>query len=72
MLGQIKRLLGHGFRVFEQVGFDEQLQQATHAGINGAFLNLAPPDGLRGVAHPAIWEKASPDRARHSLRQRCS
>ena len=44
MLGQIKRLFEHGFRVFELVGLDEQLQQATHAGIDGAFLNLAPPE----------------------------
>ena len=45
MFGQINGLLRHGFRVFDEAGFDKQPQQATHACINGGFRNLTSLDG---------------------------
>ena len=55
MFGQIGALLWLLLLLLKEARFDQQLQQATHACINGRFLNLAPFDGLQQFLTPPLW-----------------
>src|SRR5436305_3295479 len=55
MFGQIGALLWLLLLLLKEARFDQQLQQATHACINGGFLNLAPFDGLQQFLTPPLW-----------------
>src|SRR5436305_14730633 len=55
MFGQIGALLWLLLLLLKEARFDQQLQQATHACLNGRFLNLAPFDGLQQLLTPPLW-----------------